>query len=215
LLLILLSVALVQLRVRYLIERARHLELKVNERTAELQQAIQVAEEARRALQDQAMRDSLTGLWNRRAIFEMLENEIYRAERDRLPITVLMIDLDHFKLINDTYGHLTGDRVLEEAAQRILQLIRPYDFAGRYGGEEFVIALPGCSPTVHTHRAEQFRGAVADAPIQTSSGALSITCSVGIAAHTPGMPAEELIRQADEALYAAKRFGRNCVHAAV
>lgn len=213
--LVLLCVALVQMRVRYLIQRARHLEAKVKERTAELQQAMQVAEEARRALQDQAMKDSLTGLWNRRAIFEMLEKEIYRAERDRLPIALLMIDLDHFKLINDTYGHLTGDRVLEEAAQRILRLIRPYDFAGRYGGEEFVIVLPGCSSTVHTHRAEQFRHAIADSPVPTSSGALSITCSVGIAAHTPGMPAEELIRQADDALYSAKRYGRNCVHAAV
>jgi len=213
--LVLLSAALVQMRVRYLTQRARQLEAKVNERTAELQQAMTVAEEARRALQDQAMKDSLTGLWNRRALFEMLENEIYRAERDRLPIALLMIDLDHFKLVNDTYGHLTGDRVLEEAAQRILHLIRPYDFAGRYGGEEFVIVLPGCSPAVHTHRAEQFRHAIAGTSVAISSGTLSITCSVGVAAHHPGMPAEELLRQADEALYTAKRYGRNCVHAAV
>jgi diguanylate cyclase (GGDEF)-like protein len=209
----LLCFAVYRFRVRYLVEHARKLEEKVNQRTTELQLAIQTAEDAQRALREQAMKDSLTDLWNRRAIFEMLGNEILRAERDGSPITVLMADLDHFKLINDTYGHLTGDDVLQEVAKRIARVIRPYDYAGRYGGEEFLIVLPGCSPEVGAHRAEHFRQAIADTPIQTAFGPLTVTCSLGVASHRNNALAEELIQQADEALYGAKRMGRNCIQA--
>lgn len=213
LLLVLFCFALYRLRVRYLVEHTRELEQKVNLRTAELRQAIKLAESAQHALRDQAMRDSLTKLWNRRAVLEMLEKELCRAQRERLPLAILMADLDHFKLVNDTYGHLTGDAVLQEIARRIQELIRSYDSAGRYGGEEFVIVLPGCCAEDGMRRAEEFRRAIADRPISTVSGALHITCSFGVALHDQHFSAEELIDRADEALYSAKRLGRNCVHA--
>jgi diguanylate cyclase (GGDEF)-like protein len=122
-----------------------------------------------------------------------------------------MIDMDHFKRINDTHGHLTGDEVLREAARRLTEAMRPYDFAGRYGGEEFLIVLPSCSPHNGIQRAEDFRRAIAEAPVLTALGPLAVTCSLGVAAYDGAMRPEELIHQADEALYRAKRMGRNCV----
>ncbi len=209
------SFALYMIRVRYLLTRSRGLEQQVYQSRAELQLAKKVAEDAQRALKAQAMKDSLTDLWNRRVIFEMLEKEVSRAQRDQLPIAVVMIDLDHFKNVNDTYGHLTGDAVIQESSRRIAELMRPYDFAGRYGGEEFLIVLPGCSAMNGVQRAEDFRRAIAETPIATACGPLTVTCSLGVASHDGIMPAEDLIHQADEALYRAKRLGRNCVRAGV
>ena len=208
---LLICAAVYRLRIRYLVDRNRELEERVNQRTAELQQAIQVSEAAHRALHEQATRDSLTGLWNRRSIFELLGNEMLRAQRENLAVAVLMADVDHFKQVNDTHGHLTGDNVLVEVAKRIGELSRSYDFAGRYGGEEFVIVLPGCSLSDGLKRAEEFRAVIADTPILTASGPLHITCSFGVAVAFTCVPAELLIHKADEALYSAKRAGRNCV----
>lgn len=211
-LLALLAFTLYKLRVHNLIQRAHKLEEQVNQAKGELQLAKKVADDAQRALKEQALTDSLTDFWNRRAIFTMLDREISRAQRDHLPITVVMIDLDHFKAVNDTYGHLTGDTVLREAAQRIAQLMRHYDFAGRYGGEEFLIVLSGCSPMNGIQRAEDFRRAIAESPFVTASGPLTVTCSLGVASHDGATLVEDLIQQADEALYCAKRLGRNRVH---
>ncbi len=203
------------LRLRHLEQHAHNLEEEVHQRTAEVQLAKKVAEDAHRALKAQAMKDSLTDLWNRRVIFEMLEKEISRAQREHVPIAVVMIDLDHFKNVNDTYGHLTGDAVLQEVAMRMAEFMRPYDFAGRYGGEEFLIVLPGCSAMNGLQRAEDFRRAIAEKPVPTAFGPLTVTCSLGVASHDGVMPAEDLIHMADEAMYRAKRLGRNCVGAGV
>jgi diguanylate cyclase (GGDEF)-like protein len=205
-------VALYRFRVRYLVQRNRELEDRVNQRTSELQEAIKVVEAAHRALHEQATKDGLTNLWNRRTIFEMLGNEIARADYEGLSTCVLMVDVDHFKVINDTYGHLVGDTVLQGVATRIVDLTRATDFAGRYGGEEFVIVLPGCSLTDGMKRAEEFRYGIADMTLRTSSGPLRVTCSFGVAASSNTLPVEALIHQADEALYSAKRSGRNCIH---
>jgi diguanylate cyclase (GGDEF)-like protein len=209
--LLVLTVIIFILRHRSLSEDTHDLQEEVQQKTAELLLAKKVADDASRAIKAQAMKDSLTDLWNRRVIFEMLEKEISRAQRENLPLVVVMIDLDHFKAVNDTYGHLTGDVVLEEAARRLAELMRPYDFAGRYGGEEFLIVLPGCSPSNGIRRAEDFRRAIADSPVPTACGALTVTCSLGVASHEKALLAEDLIHIADEALYRAKRLGRNCV----
>jgi diguanylate cyclase (GGDEF)-like protein len=211
--LMLVATALYRLRVRYYIEHNRTLEDRVNERTAELQLAIHAAEAAHSALSEQASHDSLTGLWNRRSIFEMLAKELHRAQRDQHSLAVLMVDVDHFKLVNDTHGHLSGDTVLQQVAKRIHELTRSYDFAGRYGGEEFVIALSRCSLMDGLERAEEFRHVIASEPIPANPGPLLVTCSIGVAISTPGDSAEDMVRKADEALYAAKRAGRNRVHA--
>ncbi len=202
---------LYKLRVGYLVKHNQKLQETVSQTKAELTLAAKIAGDAQVALKEQALKDSLTGLWNRRAIFSMLEREICRAQRDRLSITLVMIDLDHFKDINDTHGHLTGDDVLREVAGRLVDLMRPYDFAGRYGGEEFLIVLPSCSPHNGVQRAEGFRRVVAERPVPTAIGPLSVTCSLGVAAFDEAMTPEDLIHRADEALYRAKRQGRNCV----
>ena len=210
-LLLLLILVLHKLRVRYLVRHAKKLEEAVNQTKAQLTLAAEMAGDAQEALKEQALKDGLTGLWNRRAITAMLEREVYRAQRDRFPITLLMIDMDHFKNINDTHGHLTGDEVLREAAGRLLGAMRPYDFAGRYGGEEFLVVLPSCAPHNGMQRAEELRCAIAERPIPTALGPLAVTCSLGVAAYDGAMRPEDLIHLADEALYRAKRQGRNCV----
>ena len=207
------AAAMYRLRVRYLVDRNRELEDRVLKRTAELQDALKLAEGAQLALREQATKDDLTKLWNRRSIFEFLGKELLRAKRKDSPVSVLMADLDHFKLINDTQGHFTGDQVLVEVAARFVKLTRPYDFAGRYGGEEFVVVLPNCSLADGLKRAEDFRRAIAGNPILTNSGSVAVTCSFGVAENSGNSSAEEMINKADEALYCAKRSGRNCIHA--
>lgn len=205
--------AIYWLRIRYLVRLNRELENKVLKRTAELERALKAAEDAGRALHEQATKDGLTGLWNRRSIFEIVTKELPRAQRGQLKISVLMADLDHFKHVNDTYGHLIGDRVLQAVAERVTGITRPYDFVGRYGGEELVIMLPDCPLESGMTRAEEFRRAIAESPISTLSGPIQVTCSFGIAESFVGCTAEELINKADEALYCAKKSGRNRVHA--
>ena len=196
---------------RSLVDRNAELEARVNQRTSELQKAISVAEAAQKALQEQATKDGLTSLWNHRTIFEILQRESDRARREGMPICVLMADLDHFKSINDTYGHLAGDRVLQEVACQIAGLTRPYDSAGRYGGEEFLIVLPGCTLDDGLSRAEEFRHLIASHPIEYGSTKFHVTCSFGVAAEMNISTSEQLIGTADEALYLAKRSGRNRV----
>jgi two-component system cell cycle response regulator len=168
---------------------------------------------AREALRDQAERDSLTRLWNRSFILNELGRELARSERESRPLGVVIVDLDHFKNINDSHGHLAGDAVLREAARRMQNGIRQYDSIGRYGGEEFLILLPGCSETDCFSQADRLRKQLAQTEMSVNDTSLRVTASFGVTAAMPGecCTQETLIRKADEALYVAKRSGRNRV----
>jgi diguanylate cyclase (GGDEF)-like protein len=168
---------------------------------------------AREALRDQATHDGLTGLLNRNTILDALRTELARTARERHPVAVLMVDLDHFKLVNDTYGHVAGDAVLSETARRMKSSVRPYDSIGRYGGEEFLIVLPGCDAPSAQAQAERLREALACEPVPVDGQSIRVTCSIGVSASTGSLvcSSDTLVRDADLALYRAKDRGRNQV----
>ena len=198
-------------RVHYLIRKTQELEMIVSQRTAEVRAALLVAEAAKEQLRDQAMRDSLTGFWNRRAIFEILDGEMTRCQKESHPLCIIMADLDHFKMVNDTWGHLGGDAVLRVVSDRLRQQLRRNEALGKYGGEEFLILLPLCSLSIAIRRAEELRAAVQAKTIPISGREIVVTCSFGVAMFEPGSSVEELVGKADGALYVAKNRGRNCV----
>jgi len=173
--------------------------------------------EAREDMRFQATHDALTSLWNRGVIMELLERELARSSREGKSAAILLGDLDHFKEVNDTYGHLVGDEVLKETAKRLLSSVRSYDFVGRYGGEEFLVVLNNCDPAFSLARAEEIRKAIARRPMRTSSGTILVTMSLGllISQQWGYHPVEELLHEVDSALYAAKGAGRNCVKVAI
>jgi len=168
---------------------------------------------AREDLRDQATRDSLTRLWNRSSILGELDRELARLEREARPLGVVIVDLDHFKQVNDTYGHLAGDAVLREAARRMQNSIRQYDSIGRYGGEEFLILFPGCGEAESFAQADRLRKQLAQSEMSVNDSSLRVTASFGVTTAIPcqGWTQEALIRKADEALYIAKKSGRNRV----
>jgi diguanylate cyclase (GGDEF)-like protein len=168
---------------------------------------------AREALREQATRDSLTHLWNRNSILEILDRELARSLREGGPIGVVIVDLDHFKDVNDRHGHLAGDAVLREAARRMKTGIREYDSIGRYGGEEFLILLPGCDEAASFNQAERLRKQLAQSEMSFNETRLNISASFGVTTALPSHACspESLIRRADQALYAAKNSGRNRV----
>lgn len=178
----------------------------VQQRTAELQKAY-------KQLELQAMHDSLTGLLNRRAIYSTLEQELSRTQRMGKPLSILMADIDHFKSINDTYGHQVGDAVLVEVARRMIDCIRPYDKIGRVGGEEFMIVLSDCNSAQGLEIAERIRRAIGRAFFETGeNNKFSITVSIGLAeTFNQKVEQDSLISAADKALYYAKKVGRNAV----
>ena len=168
---------------------------------------------AREALRVQAIRDPLTGLYNRRHMEEALGREVARAERGHLSLSVLMLDLDHFKRFNDTAGHPAGDVLLKQVGTLVDQRTRKEDVACRYGGEEFVLILPGMPFDVARRRAEELRRAIGEASVEYGGQSLgSVTISVGVASYPQhGIAGAELLSAADKALYCAKDRGRNQV----
>jgi two-component system, cell cycle response regulator len=168
---------------------------------------------SRDALEVQATHDPLTGLWNRRAIFEILNREIARSHRQGTPVAVILADVDLFKDINDTYGHLAGDQVLGEIARKMSARLRAYDSIGRFGGEEFLIVSPECHVSAPQTLAERIRASVEEDPVRLGDRDLAVTMSLGVAAGGPGGTdlQDKLLRAADAALYRAKQEGRNRV----
>ena len=166
---------------------------------------------AREAMRFKATHDALTGVWNRGTILETLDREITRSRREGVSLGVLIGDLDHFKSVNDTYGHLAGDAVLRDITKRMQVEVRPYDAVGRYGGEEFLILLPGCNGSDTQAKAERLREAIFREPVTTSAGDLTVSMSVGGVAtgDWPEETANQILQMADSALYRAKEDGRN------
>jgi diguanylate cyclase (GGDEF)-like protein len=189
-------------------ELARHqdvLETEVLHRTEAL-------EAANRQLTLLATTDALTGLINRREWMRLFEEAMARAARTADPLAILMLDIDHFKLINDRFGHPVGDAVLQAFAARCGSVLRAYDKLGRIGGEEFAVLLPGGNLEEALRVAEKLRAVLAATPLTLEDGQLvRLTCSVGVASAGRELSAERLLASADEALYRAKRDGRDRV----
>lgn len=164
-------------------------------------------------LEEMATRDPLTGLFNRREMSKVLEEELERARRYQRPMAVLWVDFDHFKEVNDTYGHAAGDSVLRSVSRLLLGSVRSVDSIGRFGGEEFVIVLPEMDLEEAQDTAERLRRKVADEPQPLGNGqAVALTISVGVAVYPDhGQTASTLCAAADKAMYLAKDRGRNCV----
>jgi diguanylate cyclase (GGDEF)-like protein len=182
--------------------------IRVGQRMAELQAALVAA---RDAMAHQALHDGLTGIFNRRAILETLGREISRARRESGTVSVGMLDIDHFKRINDTYGHQVGDEVLIGFVRTVQRNLREYDITGRYGGEEFLVIAPGRQEESFERLYERVRSQVADIPIATGAGPISITVSIGTVTGSETSTVDEMLRMADLALYRAKTEGRNRV----
>lgn len=164
------------------------------------------------ALSELSMRDALTGAYNRRELHRRLEEEINRSRRYRRPFSLLMLDCDHFKRINDTYGHQSGDEVLRQITAELITAVRSNDFVARYGGEEFAIILPETPLTGAMELAERIRARIERHAIAiTVRENINVTASLGVASTEQVTTGDELIAKADEALYAAKRTGRNRV----
>jgi two-component system, cell cycle response regulator len=168
---------------------------------------------AREEMRFKATHDPLTCLWNRGMIMDILQREVARARRDaeKGGVTIVLGDIDHFKKVNDTYGHATGDEVLREVACRLSDSVRSYDAVSRYGGEEFLIVLNGCRTRLGANRAESIRHAIRDRPVEATVGLVTASMSLGIAGTEDwqDLNAEQLIKEADVALYRAKELGRN------
>jgi len=184
--------------------------LRVGERILALQAQLL---EAQKALSILATRDELTGLCNRRAVMERLDQELDRNGQEGGSLSVLLIDVDHFKHLNDDRGHQAGDEVLREIAVRLDRVAGPSAALGRYGGDELIAILPGCDSAAALALAEKMREAVSEA-IPTQAGPLSMTVSIGCGTHSAGQAASVLIANADVALYRAKAAGRDRVEAA-
>ena len=163
------------------------------------------------ALRREASRDGLTGLWNRKAILAILERDLLRAERERQSVGLIMIDVDHFKAVNDSRGHAAGDAVLRIIASGIAAVVRPYDSVGRCGGEEFLIVAPGCGMTETWELAERVRTHVAGCSIMVGTSGVQVSLSLGVATGDTARDMEKWLHAADTAMYQAKNAGRNRV----
>lgn len=191
-----------------------HVRLRTGERIIQLQSDLL---KAREQLQQAAITDALTGLYNRRALFSQIQQELIRSKRSNSPLGLILIDIDHFKSINDSYGHIAGDHILKEAASRIIDAIREYDIAGRYGGEEFLIQAPECDEHSIRCIAERIRLNFQNKLFVVTGQSIPISISAGcisVSGETYDYPVEQLIHQIDQALYKAKRNGRNRVEKA-
>jgi len=192
------------------VARERRLEDLVQRRTRELELEKAELLRARAALEEQATHDSLTGLLNHGAILEALDHAMKRSLREGSTLGIVLADLDHFKRVNDTYGHLAGDTILQEYAQRVSQAVRPYDDVGRYGGEEILIILPGFDRDGAAERLAELHEAICAKPFECQGDLIPVTCSFGFTwLSSDADTISSMVDRADRAMYAAKHRGRN------
>ena len=168
---------------------------------------------AKAAAEEAATHDPLTGLWNHNRIMEILIEEMARSDREGSTVSLIMVDLDHFKLVNDGHGHMVGDEVLREISERLGKAVRVYDSVGRFGGEEFMVVLPGTLPEEAETAAQRIRGEIGKTPIYTTAGSLEVTASLGVVTRHGELvnDATALLVAADTALYESKDAGRDRV----
>lgn len=187
-----------------------HFRIAIVKRLIEMQERLQ---EANRHLEEMLLTDHLTKVLNRRAIIQGLERELDRARRNKTPLMIIMADIDHFKAVNDTHGHLVGDEVLRQFSARLKQICRPYDQLGRYGGEEFLLVIPGINEGHARELAERFRAVISESPVHSGDITLNLTSSFGAywVATPDARVVDEFIGKADDLLYLAKHHGRNRV----
>lgn len=199
-------------RVAQLMRQKRLLEAAVKDRTQDLEREKTELVRTREQMRHFAEHDGLTGLWNHRIIVDRLRGEVDRSQRDGTPLSIILVDLDYFKRVNDAMGHVAGDLTLREAGAIFQRSVRSYDWVGRYGGEEFLLILPGSDWEAARARAEHLRSTLQEARIGEGEKTFSVTASFGVAG---GFPTnyEEMIQIADAALYRAKNEGRNRVTA--
>jgi diguanylate cyclase (GGDEF)-like protein len=190
----------------------KRVELALQEANQQLQARVEEVESLQAQLREQSIRDALTGVYNRRYLDETLGREFQRAQREKKPLTLAIMDLDSFKSINDNYGHSAGDLALQRIAEFLSMHTRAGDILCRYGGEEFVIVMPGVDVETAYSRAENWRQAIENLVIDSPKGVFHVTASIGVAVHPMhAANTEDLLRAADDALYAAKGQGKNRV----
>src|SRR4051794_35912923 len=190
-------------------EHELQVRLRVGQRIIDLQMDLL---RAREELRERANKDLLTMLPNRHAVFAELERELSRCHRDHRTVGIILLDIDKFKKINDTYGHFAGDAVLRETAARLRGNMRPYDHVGRYGGEEFLVVLPNCDLEQAAHQAERMRAKLNGSGMIVDGAEMQVSASFGVTVSDGSERSPDLfVRVADEALYKAKASGRNCV----
>ncbi len=198
--------------VGYLTEVFNDMVARLRQGREELASINETLREKNVELHEISITDSLTGLYNRKHLMETLDKEVSRSQRHSRSFSLLVIDIDHFKKYNDTYGHLAGDEVLSKLASVFKESIRSSDYAARYGGEEFIIMLPEIGPGQGVEAAERIRHKVAEEIFSGDGESIKVTISVGVACYPKnGEDAESVIRNADAALYEAKELGRNRV----
>lgn len=194
------------------ISQRKQAEQELKAANEELSRHVAEVEHLQKELREQVIRDPLTGVYNRRYLDETLGREIARASRDGDDLSLILLDIDHFKEFNDTFGHQAGDLILVDTMKHLTDSIRGSDIICRFGGEEFILVLPGTNLETACRRAEEIRKTIAENKIQCGGEELGITISLGVAGYSGGeISAAELIDAADRALYRSKETGRNKV----
>jgi diguanylate cyclase (GGDEF)-like protein len=198
--------------IRWPVRTRQRIENAVQLRTQALQSELIELQHSREQMRHFAEHDELTGLWNHRVILDRLRGEVDRCQRDPLPLSILLVDLDQFQRVNDKFGKLAGDQALREVSALLARSVRSYDWVGRYGGEEFLLVLPGTDLASAQERAEQLRSLIEQMRLSSVDPVLGLTASIGIASGTPAHY-EAMIHSAEKALYEAKDQGHNSIQA--